>query len=200
MSAEAEPSAYDRLIEAATVLFEARGYDATSVSDIVERAELTKGAFYHYFPSKLDCLHELHSAFIEGELARLEKVIADSSGPADAVQSIMRSFLYGVKNYKALQRIFDEEWRQMETAGFERIRSRRDRILSIVTEQIQRGIDEGIFIEAIEPQVVALGIVGMCGWAHRWFRSNGVFSDGEIADIWSRAILGGIMKQPEGPD
>ena len=42
----------ERLIEAARYLFLARSYESVGVQDICDRAEVRKGSFYYYFPSK----------------------------------------------------------------------------------------------------------------------------------------------------
>lgn len=42
----------DSLLDAAERLFIERGYAATSVDDICTAAEVTKGAFFHHYPSK----------------------------------------------------------------------------------------------------------------------------------------------------
>jgi len=41
-----------RILEAATRLFSSAGYNAASVDDICAEAGVSKGAFYHHFPSK----------------------------------------------------------------------------------------------------------------------------------------------------
>ncbi len=41
-----------QIIEAAVALFCEAGYEAASVADICDRAGVSKGAFYHHFPSK----------------------------------------------------------------------------------------------------------------------------------------------------
>lgn len=41
-----------RLLQAATALIRQRGYSATSVDDVCAAAGVTKGAFFHHFPSK----------------------------------------------------------------------------------------------------------------------------------------------------
>jgi AcrR family transcriptional regulator len=46
----------DRLREVALELFVAKGFDAVSVDDIAEVAEVSKTTFYRYFPSKEDLL------------------------------------------------------------------------------------------------------------------------------------------------
>lgn len=45
-------SGRESLVDVARIEFGRRGYAATSVDDIVERAAVTKGAFYHHFPGK----------------------------------------------------------------------------------------------------------------------------------------------------
>ncbi len=40
------------ILDAAAALFAEQGYAATSVSDICRAADVSKGAFYHHFPSK----------------------------------------------------------------------------------------------------------------------------------------------------
>jgi TetR/AcrR family transcriptional repressor of nem operon len=42
------------LLDAALLVFRAKGYAATRVEDICEAAELTKGSFFHHFKSKED--------------------------------------------------------------------------------------------------------------------------------------------------
>ena len=44
----------ERILAGAKELFLARGYTATTVDAICEKAELTKGSFYYFFESKED--------------------------------------------------------------------------------------------------------------------------------------------------
>ncbi len=48
-----------RIAAAALDLFATRGYNAPSVDDVVERAKMSKSAFYEFFTSKEDCFREL---------------------------------------------------------------------------------------------------------------------------------------------
>src|SRR3989442_6414642 len=52
--ATAEAPTRDRFLTAAIEVFAAKGYHGTSVDDIVAASDTSKGAFYHYFPSKKD--------------------------------------------------------------------------------------------------------------------------------------------------
>lgn len=70
-----------RIITSAVQLFNEIGYPATGLGDIIERAEMTKGALYYHFESK----EALATAIIEEGSANLLHAfnkIRDSSAPA----------------------------------------------------------------------------------------------------------------------
>jgi len=48
------PGARDRLIGAAVKVVREKGFNATSVDELCREAGVTKGAFFHHFPSKTD--------------------------------------------------------------------------------------------------------------------------------------------------
>ncbi|MDH6589817.1 AcrR family transcriptional regulator [Streptomyces sp. SAI-133] len=73
-----EPGARERLVMAAVDLFTEQGYDATTVTQIAERAGVTKSTFFRHFPDK----RELLVAGQETLSRLLTEGIADA--PADA--------------------------------------------------------------------------------------------------------------------
>jgi AcrR family transcriptional regulator len=50
-----------RIVESARVLFNRHGFDAVSIDDVMSNAGLTRGGFYHHFPSK----DSLYAAAVE---------------------------------------------------------------------------------------------------------------------------------------
>ncbi|MCU1557719.1 MAG: TetR family transcriptional regulator [Microbacteriaceae bacterium] len=51
-----EPGVRERLVVAAVDLFIEQGYDATTVTQVAERAGVTRSTFFRYFPDKRDIL------------------------------------------------------------------------------------------------------------------------------------------------
>ena len=66
------------ILDAAQICFAQNGFDATGVAEICQQAELSKGAFYHHFPSKqavyLELLHQWLAEFDQGLIALREQV------------------------------------------------------------------------------------------------------------------------------
>jgi AcrR family transcriptional regulator len=69
------------LLEAGRSLFLAKGIAATSLDDITQRAGVSKGLFYLYFPSKEDLVLALQEQF-SGEVAA--RMAAAATAPTEA--------------------------------------------------------------------------------------------------------------------
>ncbi|PKM95412.1 MAG: hypothetical protein CVU84_04920 [Firmicutes bacterium HGW-Firmicutes-1] len=65
------------LVDTAEKLFLEKGYEETSIEDILKATALSKGGFYHYFKSKDEILAESISNFAERLLKELEPIIED---------------------------------------------------------------------------------------------------------------------------
>ncbi len=61
-----ERKARDRIVEAAMELFWAKGYNSTSISDILSRTQLNSGSLYHAFPGKQDILIAVLESYRDG--------------------------------------------------------------------------------------------------------------------------------------
>lgn len=74
-----------RLVKIAYHLFGTKGYEATSIEEVLERAGVSKGALYHHFPSK-EALFE--AVFIEGERDCMKQVAAAAMTETDNVEQL----------------------------------------------------------------------------------------------------------------
>ncbi|HXQ13860.1 MAG TPA: TetR/AcrR family transcriptional regulator, partial [Caulobacteraceae bacterium] len=55
-----------RIIVAATELFWEKGFNSTSVADILSRSQVNSGSLYHFFPGKQDVLIAVLEAYRDG--------------------------------------------------------------------------------------------------------------------------------------
>jgi len=67
------------LLSIAESIFLIKGYEQTSIADILKESGISKGGFYHYFSSKEDILSESISKIIDESIEYLRPVIEDKS-------------------------------------------------------------------------------------------------------------------------
>ena len=86
----------DQILAAALDLFEREGYDATTIEDIAEAADISSRTFFRYFESKLDLVLDHGEGDEVDENATFEDLIGQrpsSEGPMDAVRNMLRERL-----------------------------------------------------------------------------------------------------------
>jgi AcrR family transcriptional regulator len=189
------PDVRRELLAAAVDLFSARGYQATSVNDIVARAGFTKGAFYHYFRSKEALLLEIHDQFIEYGLCKGREILKRHDPPDESLALLMRELLRQVELYRPEMTIFLQESRYVSYDEFPEAKRKRDEYEQIVLTIVERGIESGMFRADLKStRILAFGITGMCVWAYQWLSPGGALSADEIGGMYADVILQGLMR------
>ena len=79
----------EQIIETAERLFYKKGYEQTSVQDILDELNLSKGGFYHHFESKLQVLEAICARQGERDRAAMEQALAANEGRAAAQLSAL---------------------------------------------------------------------------------------------------------------
>ena len=69
------------ILTAARALFLEKGYDATSVDDLVLAANVAKGTFYYHFNSKDELLHALQELVIDEFSAQARRKLTEGASP-----------------------------------------------------------------------------------------------------------------------
>ena len=76
------------LLDCAQRLFMQKGYERTTINDVIAATGLSKGAFYHHFRAKEDLLEAITRRFGQQALAQVATVQDD--GSLNALQRIDR--------------------------------------------------------------------------------------------------------------
>ena len=82
-----------KLVAAARWCFATQGYEAATVSAILDRAEMARGALYHYFPAGK---HDIFNAVFDqlnDEYHQERDAFADHLSPSERIVAGMRAFL-----------------------------------------------------------------------------------------------------------
>ncbi len=74
-----------KILDAATLLFNENGYHKTSIQDICEKAGVSKGAFFHHFPTKELLFLEILNEFLEKLDIRIKEIEKKSKNVLQAM-------------------------------------------------------------------------------------------------------------------
>jgi AcrR family transcriptional regulator len=101
-----EPNTRERLVRAALDLFTEQGYDATTVSEIAERAGgLSKMTFFRYFPDKREVLfaagQEVHSQILTDAIAAAPAAATPLQAVSAALDALTATFTEDRREFAA---------------------------------------------------------------------------------------------------
>jgi AcrR family transcriptional regulator len=152
----------NKIFEAANQLFSKTGYDATGVAEICQAAGVSKGAFYHHFPTKQAVFMEILNSYLNGldtgfnlmrqEIHDIPQVILQM---AEMVGSIFQTADIHLP-------IFLEFWTQAkhDPQVWEATITPYHRYQSYFAEMIQEGINEGS-LQLVDAQLAARVLVSL---------------------------------------
>ncbi len=81
----------EEILAVAQELFFSKGYEDTSVQQIIDAVGIAKGTFYHYFDSKVDLLDALVASMTRGQFQMAQTILQEPE--LDAAQKLERLFL-----------------------------------------------------------------------------------------------------------
>lgn len=148
------------ILLAARELFVNKGYDQTSINDILHVVDIAKGTFYYYFASKEEVLETIILDIVEEGARRAEYILQDKSVPL--VNRIMMAIMAQAPEFEGSDEI-KEELHKVENAKLQQLylEAMLQRMTLVMEAPISEGIEQGLFqteypTECIE-QILLLG-------------------------------------------
>jgi AcrR family transcriptional regulator len=144
----------ERLFRSALDLFARKGFAETTVEDITNAADLGKGTFFNYFPSKEHVL----LAFSEMQLAKLKAAFEEMRSANVPVPVFMRSL--GARMIQepirnpAIIRLLLQAF-LTDSPVRESVLNLQNRVIAIHTEMIRIGQSRGEIRNDLPPEVIA---------------------------------------------
>jgi AcrR family transcriptional regulator len=152
------------LLDRAAVLFVQRGYDNVSLNDLIADAGVSKGAFYHWFPSKDALISALSERSANEGFVAIEDALTHCPGNAlDRLNAVLRaSFDVKMKMGTPEQLAAMASLLRPENAHlYGRILAAGESLSRpLLTRLISEGIAQGVF-DTFDPEGVADMIYGL---------------------------------------
>jgi len=153
----------DEILDAAQRLFYGRGYEKTSVADVIAAVGIAKGTFYHYFKSKSELLDQI----VARQAQRIDRIIdLVLKEPEENAIVELNNIFAAIGEYKAenrqvmlmmLRTLYSDE----NIVLLNKLTKTRIKIVAPrISRVISRGISEGLF-HTEHPDVIAEMILTM---------------------------------------
>lgn len=188
--ATGDPGARERILAAASALFQESGYEGTSVNRIARAARMTPAAIYWHFPSKQDVLAAVLTRMYERSYAELKAAVRPEGSAIDRLGDYIRAYIriqladLGDRrnhSYSALaSSLTDEDQREL---------GRLSRpYIELLREILRQGIDDDVF-HVDDVSATSYAISTMCEYVFIWFRTGGRLSIEEAGDLHFELVL-----------
>nr|WP_290669858.1 TetR/AcrR family transcriptional regulator [Ardenticatena sp.] len=166
----------EEILDAAEALFTQKGYDGTSIKDIIDAVGIARGTLYHHFSSKLDVLDAVVQRRSRAILASFEPLIDDPTldAPTKLRQLFMQGNQWKVEHREFILSIAEVMYRPENAIWRERIyRTALEMETPLLVAIIRQGITEGHF-DVDDPEATAPIVLTMAR---------------EFGDTFARALL-----------
>ena len=147
----------EELLDHAQALFLTQGYDRASLNDVIATAGISKGAFYHYFPSKEALLEALAERFARQALAGVQEIVDDPDlDPLGRLNALLATSRQAkIETAPQAWALFETLFRPENLVLFHRINLAAGKSFSpVLVEIIRQGVKDGAF-RTFDPEGVA---------------------------------------------
>lgn len=176
----------ERVLDAATEVFAERGFQRTTIDDVVAAAKVGVGSFYDLFDNKADCFVQAYERIVAGARERIAAAVpAGASWPEQACVAL-RALLELIEAEPVRAKVALVE---VQTAGPEAL-TRHEETVDSVIPLLARGRAENPALEGV-PSHLEEAIVGGLAWLLQQRLAQGEFEgvEAHLPDVLEIAVV-----------
>lgn len=142
-----------RLFDATMELIGEKGYAASTVDEIVERAGVAKGTVYYHFKSKAELVEAMISQQLLAESVR--KATEGATDPTDRIRRALTAVVVFIRdNHDFAKLLITEMWRE-DRIWRESLMLLKQGAIEVIREAIEDGAARGDFSADRRPDIAA---------------------------------------------
>lgn len=171
----------DRIIRSAWDLFHEKGFEETTLNDIIEKAGISKGTFYYHFRSKDTMLNTL-SVLLDDEYERLHALLPEDMSAFDKLMFLnaeVHEFIGTKIDYRLIANLYASQLVKEDQGN---LLDKNRYYFALLHEIIEEGQRKGE-LSAKKSVTEIVRLYGLCERAlvTDWCMNNGSYSLGEFS-------------------
>jgi TetR/AcrR family transcriptional regulator, cholesterol catabolism regulator len=184
----------DEILNAALSLFNTKGYLKTSMTDIADALNLTKGGLYHYVAKKEDLLKLAHERMTDAFIQGFRQSVEPAEDPKEKLDSWLKEHIKLMREYQPHIKIFFTELDNLKNLDdYTRIVAKRDEIFNNLYNILVEGQQAQIFRNDIHPKILTFLIMGMLNWFYQWYKPDGPRNIEKITEDVRKLVFDGVL-------
>lgn len=174
-------------------LFEQKGFTQTSIQDIVDELEVTKGTFYYYYSSKEQLLMDIHLEYIDELLANQAEIIqCRKSTNKEKIRNIIKHLIEDIETNGSRGRVFFREIRHLSRDNINIVKQKRNQVRLNIEKVIRDGIEQGEFQADLQADIVSFAVLSLTNYSYQWFNPQGKLDTESLVDLYTNILFEGI--------
>lgn len=185
-----------RILTAATALFASRGFDATSVRNIAEKAGLSVPGMFHYFSSKEEILYEIMTIFMDNAYKKIMEIYNADIDPIEKLSEICEFYVEQYAGHKHQLTILISE-RKSLIPEHRQICINKERDYVKALKNLFKELTKRNLLKPMDNSILAFIFFGMVHWTYRWYNPEAKrgIRPNQLGRILNEVFLRGILAQ-----
>lgn len=189
-----------KIVDAAWKLFYTKGYDDTTIEDIIKGSRTSKGSFYHYFKGKDALLGSLSDLFDQQYIEIMEEDDSNKSA-SDRLYEANRRVFRLIEEQVDIHLLAYMYSSQLVTEGDRHLLNREREYFKYITQVLKEGLDSGEFYHGFTlNQLVKIYAMFERSMLYDWSLCKGTYSLTTISSYLLNFILERFRKGFIGDD
>lgn len=190
---ERYPDIQRNILKRAAAVFAKIGYASSTITDIAEAVELSRGALYHYFPSKDAIL----CAIINEHLCAYLDIIDAALKPDQASIEQLRAVTNGIVEFNTTRSPYEQvillnEINQLSGTDRDKMKGLERQILDRVSDLLVK-VDATGKITPVNKGVHTMIYFSIINYTFAWYDPNGRVKPAEYAGLAIDIFLHGLL-------
>lgn len=145
-------------LRAGAMMFNERGYRGTSLDEVTQQLDVTKGAFYYHIETKEDLLYQCFQRMLELESETIENAFKMGRSGAEKIEFVLRR-LFNIQHSEEGPLIGYRSLLSLNEERRHEILAETLRLSDELGKLISEGIEDGS-IRNVDPQIIENAIAG----------------------------------------
>lgn len=178
-----------KIVDVASALYAKKGFTATSIQEISEKAGVSLPVTYHYVKKKSEIMRMIMEDVLRIFQESLRREIRNIDDPEEKLAIAVILYFRVVDQHREKALLIYQKSSSLDRASRSRVKDLEVKVSRIIGEIIEEGIGQGVF-RKVDVDLAAYNIIMMAHmWVLKWWHFKDRLTLDKYIDLQLKAIM-----------